>query len=111
MFVFVLIIRRPTRSTRTDTLVPYTTLFRSNLLNLKGLHAQRFRSVTAQRRSGTGKFRNGAVVMLHAGFVATDQERRVRTRFQPALNAEADRIILITHRLADRKSTRLNSSH
>src|SRR3546814_6483105 len=38
--------------------------------------------------------------MLQAGFVATDQERRVRTRFQPALNAEADRIILITHRLA-----------
>src|SRR3546814_2734031 len=38
--------------------------------------------------------------MFPAGFVATDQERRVRTRFQPALNAEADRIILITHRLA-----------
>src|SRR3546814_18994990 len=38
--------------------------------------------------------------MLQAGFVATDQERRVRTRFQPALNAEADRIILITPRLA-----------
>src|SRR3546814_18829014 len=67
-------IRRPTRSTRTDTLLPYTTLLRS--------------------------CRNGAVVMLQAGFVATDQERRVRTRFQPALNAEADRIILITHRLA-----------
>src|SRR3546814_11501370 len=30
MFVF-LMIRRPPRSTRTDTLVPYTTLFRSDL--------------------------------------------------------------------------------
>src|SRR3546814_14374215 len=30
---FVLIIRRPTRSTRTDTLVPYTTLFRSAALD------------------------------------------------------------------------------
>src|SRR3546814_21004903 len=32
-FVFFLMIRRPPRSTRTDTLFPYTTLFRSpNLL-------------------------------------------------------------------------------
>src|SRR3546814_20253900 len=29
LFVFVLMIRRPPRSTRTDTLLPYTTLFRS----------------------------------------------------------------------------------
>src|SRR3546814_18958228 len=31
LFVFFLIIRRPPRSTRTDTLFPYTTLFRSRL--------------------------------------------------------------------------------
>src|SRR3546814_10078490 len=30
MIVFVLMIRRPPRSTRTDTLFPYTTLFRSH---------------------------------------------------------------------------------
>src|SRR3546814_17741939 len=30
MLVFVLMIRRPPRSTRTDTLFPYTTLFRSD---------------------------------------------------------------------------------
>src|SRR3546814_1418387 len=30
-FLCVLMIRRPTRSTRTDTLCPYTTLFRSHL--------------------------------------------------------------------------------
>src|SRR3546814_18489765 len=29
LFLFFLIIRRPPRSTRTDTLFPYTTLFRS----------------------------------------------------------------------------------
>src|SRR3546814_12981897 len=29
-FLFLLMIRRPPRSTRTDTLVPYTTLFRSS---------------------------------------------------------------------------------
>src|SRR3546814_4868733 len=31
LFFFFLMIRRPPRSTRTDTLVPYTTLFRSRL--------------------------------------------------------------------------------
>src|SRR3546814_8773167 len=31
MFFFFLMIRRPPRSTRTDTLFPYTTLFRSYL--------------------------------------------------------------------------------
>src|SRR3546814_3863562 len=30
VFIFFLMIRRPPRSTRTDTLFPYTTLFRSN---------------------------------------------------------------------------------
>src|SRR3546814_19966338 len=30
IFVFFLMIRRPPRSTRTDTLFPYTTLFRSD---------------------------------------------------------------------------------
>src|SRR3546814_9863687 len=30
-FIFFLMIRRPPRSTRTDTLFPYTTLFRSRL--------------------------------------------------------------------------------
>src|SRR3546814_10035555 len=31
MLLFCLMIRRPPRSTRTDTLFPYTTLFRSNV--------------------------------------------------------------------------------
>src|SRR3546814_15761737 len=34
-FFFFLMIRRPPRSTRTDTLFPYTTLFRSSLKGLK----------------------------------------------------------------------------
>src|SRR3546814_11381560 len=33
-FVFFLMIRRPPRSTRTDTLFPYTTLFRSTLVEI-----------------------------------------------------------------------------
>src|SRR3546814_16853578 len=33
-------IRRPPRSTRTDTLFPYTTLFRSELKNFRQLHSR-----------------------------------------------------------------------
>src|SRR3546814_15111671 len=36
-FFFFLMIRRPPRSTRTDTLFPYTTLFRSTGVDLKEL--------------------------------------------------------------------------
>src|SRR3546814_18789931 len=38
-FVFCLMIRRPPRSTRTDTLFPYTTLFRSPMPLDKIMHA------------------------------------------------------------------------
>src|SRR3546814_4455260 len=41
IYIFFLIIRRPPRSTRTDTLFPYTTLFRSlegNVLALEIAH-------------------------------------------------------------------------
>src|SRR3546814_15847224 len=34
-FLFFLMIRRPPRSTRTDTLFPYTTLFRSDAVQAK----------------------------------------------------------------------------
>src|SRR3546814_15019765 len=36
LFLFFLMIRRPPRSTRTDTLFPYTTLFRSKRIALVG---------------------------------------------------------------------------
>src|SRR3546814_8100444 len=38
--IFFLMIRRPPRSTRTDTLFPYTTLFRSPLASLARLEGQ-----------------------------------------------------------------------
>src|SRR3546814_18539052 len=46
VFLFFLMIRRPPRSTRTDTLVPYTTLFRSI--------GDRLRSRLDQQANGTG---------------------------------------------------------
>src|SRR3546814_1635230 len=38
LFIFFLMIRRPPRSTRTDTLFPYTTLFRSVILLPKDIN-------------------------------------------------------------------------
>src|SRR3546814_4338880 len=42
IFFFFLMIRRPPRSTRTDTLFPYTTLFRSEVLRQHDLHQDLF---------------------------------------------------------------------
>src|SRR3546814_19823788 len=52
MFVFFLMIRRPPRSTRTDTLFPYTPLFRSS----RSGHAHRPRPTPA--RLNTTSFRS-----------------------------------------------------
>src|SRR3546814_13272667 len=77
-----LMIRRPPRSTRTDTLFPYTTLFRS-----------------ARRRPLFHDAVHGG--RLHAAGATQSGPRRhfVLRAFRPF----ADRV--------DRKSTRLNSSH
>src|SRR3546814_13403842 len=98
MYFFFLMIRRPPRSTRTDTLFPYTTLFRSFGRGYgKGaaaslppyLQAAHYRAVRA---------RAGRVTMLHANMI---------DMLAAADAASFDRYIF----LEDRKSTRLNSSH
>src|SRR3546814_13395453 len=49
-------IRRPPRSTRTDTLFPYTTLFRSRRISSAGIQASgRFQGVTRSGRRGPGR--------------------------------------------------------
>src|SRR3546814_16675417 len=97
-------IRRPPRSTRTDTLFPYTTLFRS------------------QRQ---GAAHDGAEVPQLAELVAQPRERGVRgveQRIPQQLLAREGqlvrhapgpphRLVVATFGAADRKSTRLNSSH
>src|SRR3546814_13199688 len=99
-------IRRPPRSTRTDTLFPYPTLFRS-----------RFAAFVALGDEGK------IVVELRPPPVAQLGRRlRVRPRqdgFQaldlgiPLQDFEAHPHLVdaIVDRLQDRKSTRLNSSH
>src|SRR3546814_9146607 len=52
-YFFFLMIRRPPRSTRTDTLFPYTTLFRS------GSAASAFRRHSGRRTGRSGRVRRG----------------------------------------------------
>src|SRR3546814_12707382 len=90
--VFFLMIRRPPRSTRTDTLFPYTTLFRSVLLEpwfqILGAH-QIVRVMVHGAAIGT----------VEAGLHLVDGEQGVGT------------ICILRFAEGDRKSTRLNSSH
>src|SRR3546814_15510664 len=96
---FFLMLRRPPRSTRTDTLFPYTTLF----------------------RSGQGRF-HCAVHWAVCGHAPGSRDgKRVRVFFAPPVQRARPRAAAVavtaaaTARLlpggADRKSTRLNSSH
>src|SRR3546814_7692055 len=54
LLVFFLMIRRPPRSTRTDTLFPYTTLFRSELLAAGEGPARRDEDAIVRERLGPG---------------------------------------------------------
>src|SRR3546814_11232980 len=86
-FVIFLMIRRPPRSTRTDTLFPYTTLFRSAALR----SARRDRLRRLLRR-----------VLRRGGQAARHHERHL---------APAECRGRAVAGAGDRKSTRLNSSH
>src|SRR3546814_18907312 len=85
LFFFFLMIRPPPRSTRTDTLFPYTTLFRSHGAPVQGL-------APADERDG----RPGLLLARSAD--AHHLRHRAAVRGGP-------------HPPGDRKSTRLNSSH
>src|SRR3546814_13360242 len=64
MVVFFLMIRRPPRSTRTDTLFPYTTLFRS-LVDIDLAAGDRARQL-AQLKALVDEIAPGARVIPHA---------------------------------------------
>src|SRR3546814_12141671 len=97
-------IRRPPRSTRTDTLFPYTTLFRSGdagaALGAAATRRAARRNLPARGRALYGllslRGMERAPVARHAGH----QEDGTRRAAAAGLR-----------RLRDRKSTRLNSSH
>src|SRR3546814_5405542 len=115
-FFFFLMIRRPPKSTRTDTLFPYTTLFRSDndasvtqdalSNNDDAIIAQGGTDNSASlyqngsdQAAGIGQLGNGNIASVsHTG---SGTGAAIPT-FAEVANGEAD---------GDRKSTRLNSSH
>src|SRR3546814_8292594 len=111
-FFFFLMIRRPPRSTRTDTLFPYTTLFRSN----QGAAPRRY-PVAVERPAGEGgplmaiDF-SGKVVIITGG--AGGLGKAFTLEFAAAgadvvcndLDPTAGEAVIAKR---DRKSTRLNS--
>src|SRR3546814_16467044 len=92
-FFFFLMIRRPPRSTRTDTLFPYTTLFRS---------AELYGESDRRRRIGAG---------LSSVELGVRLRYEVSREFAPYLGVVWSRKFGDSADFADRKSTRLNSSH
>src|SRR3546814_4419832 len=119
-------IRRPPRSTRTDTLFPYTTLFRSRTVFFlhrlqtfdHGIDASLFELaitlpvVTLDDRVErlTGRRRQDRHQVAHAGLlgeVVADLVAQIRHR---TLELARDHVGLV-EQIEDRKSTRLNSSH
>src|SRR3546814_1547120 len=118
-------IRRPPRSTRTDTLFPYTTLFRSgwsqscpkgyrsfrtDLFGFVGF--LRFQDFEDERDGLIYRERCLRVVVNEDIGLARDRLAKSDTehagRDRPHLACELRQSL---HRLRDRKSTRLNSSH
>src|SRR3546814_14937626 len=91
LYVFFLRIRLPPRSTRTDTLFPYTTLFRSPLQSfiLPG----------------------GSPVAAHLHMARAIARRAERLMTELAGHEPVNPAALRYVNRLDRKSTRLNSSH
>src|SRR3546814_14607759 len=100
-------IRLPPRSTRTDTLFPYTTLFRSGLEHFRQLQHQRG-AVAAERveRAGVDQCFERATVQLRRFDAAAEVEQVFERAVAAALVGDR-----LAGAAADRKSTRLNSSH
>src|SRR3546814_14081217 len=96
--VFFLMIRRPPRSTRTDTLFPYTTLFRS----------RNGRSVSELADIDMPTLVIPGMDERHPQALA---EQLARLLPQGKLATAAMSGSIVTAEDLDRKSTRLNSSH
>src|SRR3546814_15539768 len=107
---FLLMIRRPPRSTRTDTLFPYTTLFRSDPPARTRNRVARRAAFKAFEPAGVGlPYRSCG---SHVGRKSQEHEGgRSPVRPMKLLACGPDEAPQPAHRLQDRKSTRLNSSH
>src|SRR3546814_4002172 len=104
---FFLMIRRPPRSTRTDTLFPYTTLFRSPAAAVAPVAVA---DPIAGGETGAVEFKSTLRMNLHTGQVDDKIQLSALKTIAGFLNAKGG-TLLIGVSDEDRKSTRLNSSH
>src|SRR3546814_19605196 len=96
---FFLIIRRPPRSTRTDTLFPYTTLFRSH-------HPRRQVELAGHQREGDG------ILLVIADHLLRLPLEQLGDAGDRVAGVRRDALVsAVGEEAVDRKSTRLNSSH
>src|SRR3546814_18366542 len=80
MDCFFLMIRRPPRSTRTDTLFPYTTLFRAQVVKGANPHADPGRRLHGSSRKGT----SGSDLHTHGcSAVRTKASTLIRVKDRP----------------------------
>src|SRR3546814_14023328 len=98
-------IRRPPRPTRTDTLFPYTTLFRS--LQQEAARKLGF-SASHTMRIAQGLYEDGAITYMRTDGVQMDGSAISAARVAVANRYDAS---YVPDKPRDRKSTRLNSSH
>src|SRR3546814_13264668 len=96
-------IRPPPRSTRTDTLFPYTTLFRS-ICRIIGLQA-----LNGLGRELLAQLAIVAATVCYAGAAIFGRGFKGLDPMLPAAGSMLSGAALLVP--ADRKSTRLNSSH
>src|SRR3546814_1771963 len=106
LFWYFLMIRRPPRSTRTDTLFPYTTLFRS--VRSPERAARRRKSKLNRREPRRPPVLAALVVRFPFSTTREPRKAQMLRRLSPAWRTDS-----LKHPLSkgDRKSTRLNSSH
>src|SRR3546814_6760039 len=114
-------IRRPPRSTRTDTLFPYTTLFRSNAITRELTRDRQRHADDAGLRCRVGRLTDLTFVRRNAGgiddhatlfakrFGVMNARSELRQHVETAEQIDRDDLREVRQR--DRKSTRLNSSH
>src|SRR3546814_17993019 len=107
-------IRRPPRSTRTDTLFPYTTLFRSKIWTTQAQHADWMFALV--RTDNSGRKQQGITFLLIDMKTPGITVRPIETidGGRDANEVFFDDVrVPVENRIGeeDRKRTRLNSSH
>src|SRR3546814_15887304 len=107
-------VRRPPRSTRTDTLITYTTLFRSDRHHRRPSRGMISLVVENHPYRGLADFRHKLVRCLaytgstFSGVGASDKPGAVQWSVGGVVSSMG---MQVEKSLRDRKSTRLNSSH